>query len=113
MKLIEWLRQLFIENLAEEKPTPLKELTRLTSENLVVKNLKKPTREEYLKWAKERANYYIDKGELTNAFNSFCSDMDKHAETKNNPYLRIGRQIILGGGLKTAEEMREFINGFE
>ncbi|EDX73109.1 hypothetical protein MC7420_4356 [Coleofasciculus chthonoplastes PCC 7420] len=39
MKLIEWLRQLFIKNLAEEKPTPLKELTELSSENLVVNNL--------------------------------------------------------------------------
>jgi len=48
MKLIEWLKQLFIENLAEEKPTPLNELTKLTSGDLAIKNLEeeKPTREE-------------------------------------------------------------------
>jgi hypothetical protein len=68
MKLIEWLRQLFIENLEEEKPTPLNELTKLTSGDLAIKNLaeEKPTREENIKWAKERAKKYNDKGELKN-----------------------------------------------
>lgn len=112
MKLIEWLRQLFIENLAEEKPTPLNELTKLTSGDLAIKH-EKPTREEHIKWAKERANFYINKGDWKDALNSFYSDMNKHPETKNHPYLEIGVQISLGGGLKTPEEVTKFINGFE
>ncbi|MEQ8464433.1 hypothetical protein [Coleofasciculus sp. E1-EBD-02] len=48
MKLIEWLRQIFIENLAEEKPTPLNELTKLTGD-LAIKH-EKPTQEKHIEF---------------------------------------------------------------
>jgi hypothetical protein len=71
------------------------------------------SRKEYMEWAKKRANEYIAKGELRNALNCFYSDMSKHQKTKDYPYLKIGTQIILGGGLRSPEEVKEFINGFK
>ncbi|MEQ8755851.1 MAG: hypothetical protein RID09_20385 [Coleofasciculus sp. G1-WW12-02] len=73
----------------------------------------KASREEHVNWAKKRANKYIERGDLKNALRSFYSDMKKHPELKNHKYLSIGAQIILGGGLRTAEEVKEFINGFQ
>lgn len=40
------------------------------------------TREEHLKFCKERARVYLHRGDLPNAVSSFMSDMDKHPETK-------------------------------
>lgn len=71
------------------------------------------SREEHINWAKERANAYLQKGDFKSALRSFYSDMIKHPELKNHKYLSIGAQIILGGGLRTAEEVKKFINGFQ
>jgi len=105
MKLLAWLKKLLVKDLAEEKPTPFKNLVS-REENLV-------SREEHLEWAKKRANEYIDKGELMNAINSFYSDMSKKPETKDHKFLKIGRKIILSGGLKSQKEVKEFIDGFK
>jgi len=39
------------------------------------------TRQEHLKWAKERALEYVDVGDLANAVASMTSDIQKHDET--------------------------------
>lgn len=45
------------------------------------------TREEHLKWCKERAIRYLDEDDVETAIKSFLSDMSKHEETKEHPML--------------------------
>ena len=47
-------------------------------------------RAEHLKWCKERAFQYLDKGDVKNAYASFISDMGKHSETSSHPALTLG-----------------------
>lgn len=70
------------------------------------------TRSEHLEWCKKRALEYVDSGNLKDAYNSMCSDLSKHEETKNHPAAIIGMQLMLTGGLSTPEKMINFINGF-
>ncbi len=70
------------------------------------------TRDEHLAWCKKRALEYCDQGDVTNAFASFASDMNKHPETENHPFLEIGLQLMMIGELSSTAKMREFINGF-
>lgn len=69
-------------------------------------------RAEHLEWAKKRALEYADHGEIPKALSSFISDMDKHAETANHPYLGTLTQMVFGGMIKTAADMRKEIEGF-
>ena len=115
MKILAWFKQYFVKDLAEEKPTPLSKLVELTSGDLVVKDSaeQKPvSREEYLEWAKKRAYEFIERGEIRKGLDSFYSDMEKHSELRKHPFLSIGAQIVLGGGLKSKEEVEDFIQGF-
>lgn len=41
------------------------------------------TREEHLRWAKDRALKYLDEWDLENACVSMLSDLSKHDETKD------------------------------
>jgi len=70
------------------------------------------TREEHLKWCKERALAYVEAGEFENAFASMVSDLNKHPETANHSGAEIGLMLMMGGHLASAQKMREFINGF-
>ena len=72
----------------------------------------KMTRSEHLQWCKDRAMEYVDRGDVTNAYSSMCSDLDKHVETKNHPAISLGMGLMVGGMLSTVEEMRKFIEGF-
>lgn len=74
--------------------------------------MEQPTREEHLKWAKQRAYEYLDKGDTTLAFTSFASDLDKHPETREHPFIQVGLRMLLGGHLSDTEEARKFIDGF-
>ena len=70
------------------------------------------TREEYLKWYKQRALEYVAAGDLEGALNSMMSDLRKHDETKENskwPFTALGRIAAKRGDPK---EMVRFINGF-
>jgi hypothetical protein len=69
-------------------------------------------RGEHLQWCKDRALEYVDQGDLPSAWASFASDMGKHEETKDHSAIVLGHQLLLGGHLGTADEMRKFINGF-
>lgn len=66
------------------------------------------TRIEHLNWCKERANKYLDKGEVLKAISSFCSDLNKHKETENHPGMK-----RIGLVLNSALDAREFIEGFD
>lgn len=72
------------------------------------------TREQHLKWCKDRALRYLEDGDLTNAVASMGSDLSKHAGTHSlveNPYLMLlGMQHVLNydeGGV------RQWIEGFQ
>lgn len=43
------------------------------------------TRDEHLKWCKDRAMEYVRRGELLEGVTSMMSDMDKNPETKLGP----------------------------
>lgn len=70
------------------------------------------TRNEHLEWCKQRAREYIDMGDFHNAYSSMGSDLSKHPETANHPGIKLGAMLIFSGQLKTNEEMRKFIEGF-
>ena len=70
------------------------------------------TRSEHLEWCKERANEYVDKGDLEQAFASFHSDMGKHRGTQEHLALQLGTMLLLSGNLSTGQQMRSWINGF-
>jgi hypothetical protein len=54
------------------------------------------TREEHLRWAKERALEYVQDGELADAVASMSSNLDKHPELGANPALvMIGMMAVI------------------
>lgn len=71
------------------------------------------TRDEHMRWAKDRALAYLP-GDPDQAFASLASDLQKHPETEGHPAvgLGLGLMLLLGGHLDTPEEMRKFIEGF-
>lgn len=70
------------------------------------------TREEHLKWAKDRALAYVDQGDLDDAYASMVSDMSKHPETENHAAIQLGMMLMVNEHLSSPNEMRDFINGF-
>jgi len=69
-------------------------------------------RQQHLEWCKTRALEYLDRGDITGAYSSFISDMNKHDELKEHSALQLGMMLILGGHLSTFTAMKEFIEGF-
>ena len=70
-------------------------------------------RQEHLEWCKQRAYEYLDRGDVVNAWTSMCSDLGKHDETEDHPGIDLGMMMLLTDtGLRTAEETRKFIEGF-
>jgi len=70
------------------------------------------TREEHLAWCKQRALEYIDAGEIEQAYTSMASDLGKHPETANHSGIELGMMMLMGGHLRSAEDMRKFILDF-
>ena len=70
------------------------------------------SRSEHLEWCKERANEYVEKGDLKNAFASFQSDMSKHPETQNHLALELGTMLLISGNLSNQLQMKNWIDGF-
>ena len=70
------------------------------------------TRTEHLDWCKKRANDCIDNGDVSEAYASMCSDLQKHAETAGHMGIELGMLQIMGGMLSGANDMRNYINGF-
>ena len=66
---------------------------------------------EHLQWCKDRAAQYLAIGDASEAWASFCSDMQKHDETRQHPALLDGTRLRLGGFLSTVDELRAFIAG--
>lgn len=70
------------------------------------------SRDEHLQWAKQRALQYVEANELQTAFTSLMSDLHKHEETANHSGIELGAMLLLAGQLRTPDEMRNFIEGF-
>ena len=70
------------------------------------------TRSEHLDWCKQRANNYVEQGDMQGAFASFQSDMGKHEETANHLALEMGTMLLLSGNLSSAHQMSQWIDGF-
>lgn len=70
------------------------------------------TRAEHLEWAKRRALEYLDDGDLTNALASMLSDLGKHPELENHSGKMLGMMSVMAGTMRTPEEYREWIEGF-
>lgn len=70
------------------------------------------TRKEHLDWCKKRAIEYCDIGDVQEAFASMSSDLQKHPETANHIGIDFGMMQMMCGMLRTQEQMRHFIEGF-
>lgn len=69
-------------------------------------------RAKHLQWCKERALEYVDKGDVSQAYASFVSDMGKHESTANHPAMELGHIQLFSGMLSTPAQMRSWIEGF-
>ena len=69
------------------------------------------TRDEHMKWCKERALQYIDDGDIQNGITSMLSDLSKHPETKavGENMAPLGMLEIMSGSVDSA---RRFVTGF-
>lgn len=70
------------------------------------------SRADHLQWCKDRANEYIEKGDLKEAFSSFMSDMSSHEETKDHLALEMGMSLLLSGNLSSPIQIKNWIDGF-
>jgi hypothetical protein len=66
-------------------------------------------RQEHLEWCKQRALEYVERGELTNAVASMCSDLGKHKETKCEPFLAFAGMAEVERG---RDAVKHWIEGF-
>lgn len=69
------------------------------------------SRADHLAWCKRRALAYLP-GNPQEAFMSMASDLGKHPETAGHIGAEMGVMLLMTGELKSPEEMREFIEGF-
>ena len=70
------------------------------------------TRAEHLRWAKDRALEYADRGDAANAIASLGSDLNKHPETRGHAAMELMMMLAMGGHLGSPAELRKFIEGF-
>jgi hypothetical protein len=70
------------------------------------------SRAEHLAWAKARALEYIDAGNIAHALSSMASDIGKHPETERHPGIQLGLELLISGGLRSQQDARRFIEGF-
>ena len=70
------------------------------------------TRVEHIAWCKQRALQYVTANDLSQAYASMLSDLGKHPETVRHPGKDLMVQFMVSGHLRTARQMREFIEGF-
>ena len=69
------------------------------------------TRAEHLAWCKQRALAYVEARDLTSAFASMVSDLERHPDTEGHHGIQLGTMLLMAGLLATADQMRRFING--
>lgn len=71
------------------------------------------TRAEHVRWAKDRAHAYLERGDLASAVASILSDLGKHPDTGDiavNAFLgMVGMLDVMSGD---EHAVRRFIDGF-
>ena len=71
------------------------------------------TRQEHLNWCKRRALEYVTAGDNSQAFASMTSDIMKHPETQMHQATNeLGISLLVNGHLESAQQMRDWINGY-
>ena len=70
------------------------------------------TRQEHLDWAKKRALEYVERGDINQAITSIGSDLTKHPETQNHAGIQLGVMMLMAGSIRTQQDARRFIEGF-
>jgi len=72
------------------------------------------TRAEHLRWAKDRALEYADRGEMGSAISSLMQDLAAHPETGASCDVVINLMMPLAmiGDFDRPGELRRFIEGF-
>lgn len=70
------------------------------------------TRAEHLRWAKDRALAYADRGDVVNTLASLTSDLRKHPETEDHPGPQLGLMLAMAGALSTPHQLRDWVEGF-
>jgi hypothetical protein len=71
------------------------------------------TREEHLKWKKQRAMQYVESGDYNSAVSSMLSDLGKHPDTKSSAggvLAQLGMMELMRG--PTRESITRYIEGF-
>lgn len=71
------------------------------------------TRDEHLKWCKQRALAYVASGDYSSAVTSMLSDLGKHPETKassDGVLAQLGMMELIKG--PTRESITRYIEGF-
>ena len=69
-------------------------------------------RSEHMQWCKDRANEYLDRGDVQNALASMMSDLGKHPETQGHIGIQLGMMQMMNGLLESPDAMKKFIDGF-
>lgn len=69
-------------------------------------------RQEHLVWAKERALYYCDRGDIPSAISSFFSDLHKHSELREHYGMQLAVNLLSHGHLKKIDQVKKFILDF-
>jgi hypothetical protein len=71
------------------------------------------TREEHLKWCKERALEYARQDDASAALTSMVSDLSKHEETRSSVEIisGLGTRLLMAGMMGTPAQIAEFIEG--
>ena len=69
------------------------------------------TREEHLDWCKERANEYLDRGDVVNGIASMLSDLNKHSETRTIGAATTPSAMLCAVN-RDMDGARRFVNGF-
>lgn len=71
------------------------------------------TRDEHIQWCKTRALFELDNArEMHSALISIMSDLKKHPETENHSGIPLTIMLMASGNLKTREEIKKHIEGF-
>lgn len=71
------------------------------------------TRDEHIKWCKERAIQELNfSGKPNQALISIMSDLGKHPETEGHAGIQLTAMLMLGGFLQTREDVIKHIEGF-
>ena len=68
------------------------------------------TRQEHMRWCKDRAHKYIKAGNGQEAITSMLSDLRKHEGTA--PSVQIAFSLMMMTNPKDMDAVREFVDGF-